>query len=109
MGPVEPDDEADRFNALLQFMVTVTPKDAVEAEILRNRDQIRGKMASWLGCATLVEMIGSVPGVVSPVKAKPVYFQLPDGDETMLVRAWRVSAPNSISSARVSELFPVRG
>jgi len=38
--------------------------------------------------------------VVSPVKANHVYIQLPDGDnlKTMLVQAWRVSAPNFVSS-----------
>jgi extracellular elastinolytic metalloproteinase len=48
--------------------------------------------------AVLVEMINNVPDAVSPVKAKPVYIQLPDGDKTMLVQAWRVSTPNFISS-----------
>jgi len=96
-GFVAPDDIADPRNALLQFMVAATPNDAVVAGILRNRDQIRGKMTSWLGCATLVEMIDRVPGAVSPVKSKPVYLQLPDGDKTTLVQAWRVSALDSIS------------
>jgi len=32
------------------------------------------------------------------VKTKPVYFQLPDGDKTMVVQAWRGSAPNFVSS-----------
>jgi hypothetical protein len=46
----------------------------------------------------LVEMIDNVPDAISPVKAKPVYIQLSDGDKGMLMQAWRVSVPNSISS-----------
>jgi extracellular elastinolytic metalloproteinase len=44
-----------------------------------------------------VEMIDNVPDAVSPVKAKPVYIQLPNGDKTMLTQAWRVSFPNLVS------------
>ena len=36
--------------------------------------------------------------VVPPMEAKPVYIQLLDGDKTKLVQAWRVSAPNFVSS-----------
>jgi extracellular elastinolytic metalloproteinase len=98
--PGKPDDESDPRNALLQFMVAATSDDDVKAEILGNRDQIRGNMTSWLGYTTRFEMIGSVPGTVSPVKVKPVYFQLPDGgDKTTFVQAWRVSALDLIFSA----------
>jgi extracellular elastinolytic metalloproteinase len=113
-GIVQSNDAADPRNALLQFMVAATPNDAVVAEILKNHDKIREDMTSWFEShfigddyGTIVEMIDNVPDTVSPVKAKPVYIQLPDGDKTMLVQGWRVSAPNSIP-LQVSELFPVR-
>ena len=35
---------------------------------------------------------------ISPIKAKPIYIQLPGGDKTMLIQAWWVSLSNSISS-----------
>ena len=99
------DDVADPRDALLQFMVAATPHDAVVAEILDKHDQIRENMVSWFEShfigddyGMLVEMIDNVPDTVSPVKAKPVYIQLPDGDKSMLMQAWRVSVPNSISS-----------
>jgi extracellular elastinolytic metalloproteinase len=99
-GFVKPIDVVDPRNALLQFMVAATPNDAVVAEILSNHDQISENMTSWFEAhfigddyGTLVEMIDNVPDAVSPVKAKPVYIQLPDGDKTMLTQAWRVSTP----------------
>jgi extracellular elastinolytic metalloproteinase len=98
-------DVADPRDALLQFMVAATPHDTVVAEILDKHDQIRENMISWFEShvigddyGILVEMIDNVPDAVSPVKAKPVYIQLPDGDKTMLMQAWRVRVPNSISS-----------
>jgi extracellular elastinolytic metalloproteinase len=101
----KPDDVADPRDALLQFMVAATPHDTVVTEILDKHDQIRENMISWFEShfigdeyGVLVEMIDNVPDAVSPVKAKPVYIQLPDGDKTMLMQAWRVSVPNSISS-----------
>ncbi len=104
-GFTQSDDVADPRNALLQFMVAATPHDAVMAEILDKHDQIRENMISWFAShfigddhGILVEMIDNVPDAVSPVKAKPVYIQLPDGDKTMLMQAWRVSSPNFISS-----------
>lgn len=101
----KPVDVADPRDALLQFMVAATPHDAVVAEILDKHDQIRENMISWFDShfigdeyGVLVEMIDNVPDAVSPVKAKPVYIQLPDGDKSMLMQAWRVSVPNSISA-----------
>ena len=103
-GFVKSEDFVDPRNALLQFMVAATPHDAIVAEILDNHDKISENMTSWFEAhfigddyATLVEMIDNVPDAVSPVKAKPVYIQLPDGDRTMLMQAWRVSASNGIS------------
>lgn len=88
----------DPRRALLQFMVAATPNDAVVTRILNNHDQIIEGMTSWLephlvgdNNAVLVELIENVPDAISPVKAKPVYIQLPDGDKTMLIQAWRVS------------------
>ena len=104
-GFTKSDDVADPRDALLQFMVAATPHDAVVAEILDKYDQIRENMISWFESHFIgddygipVKMVYNVPDAVSPVKAKPVYIQLPDGDKTMLVQAWRVSVPNSISS-----------
>ncbi len=104
-GFTELDDVTDPRNALLQFMVAATPHDAILAEILDKHDEIRENMISWFehhfigdDYGTLIEMIDNVPDTVSPVKAEPVYIQLPDGDKTMLMQAWRVSSPNSISS-----------
>jgi len=104
-GFTNPDDLADPRDALLQFMVAATPHDAVVAEILDKYDQIRENMISWFDRhligddhGILLEMIDNVPDAVSPVKAKPVYIQLPNGDKTMLMQAWRVSVPNFISS-----------
>ncbi len=103
-GFTELDDVTDPRNALLQFMVAATPHDAILAEILDKHDEIRENMISWFehhfigdDYGTLIEMIDNVPDTVSPVKAKPVYIQLPDGDKTVLMQAWRVSSPNSIS------------
>ena len=97
-------DLADPRDALLQFMVAATPHDAVVTEILDKHEQIRENMVSWFEShvigddyGILVEMIDNVPDTISPVKAKPVYIQLPDGDKSMLMQAWRVSLPNSIS------------
>lgn len=91
-------DVFDPRSPLLQFMIAATPNDAVVANILDNHDQIMEGMTSWFephlvgdDSAVLVEMINNVPDTVSPVKAKPVYIQLPDGDKTMLMQAWRVS------------------
>jgi extracellular elastinolytic metalloproteinase len=93
-----PSDVFDPRSALLQFMIAATPNDAIVANILDNHDQIVADMTSWFephlvgdNNAVLVEMIKNVPDTVSPVKAKPVYIQLPDGDKTMLMQAWRVS------------------
>jgi extracellular elastinolytic metalloproteinase len=93
MSSAYPDHVADPRNALLQLMVAATPHDTVGLEILNDHDQIRGNMTSQIephftgeNYGTLVKMIGNVPDAVSPVKAKPVYFQLFDGDETVLVR-----------------------
>lgn len=106
-GFVKPDDVVDPRNALLQFMVAATPSDAVVTDILSNHDQIIEDMTSWFEAhligdqnAILVEMIDNVPDAVSPVKAKPVYIQLPDGDKTTLMQAWRVSTPNPVSYTR---------
>ena len=86
----KPGDVADPRNALLQFMVTATPHDAVAQEILNNHDQISENMTSSFGAhaigsyVTVVETIDNVPDAVSPVQAKSVYIQLPDGDKTMV-------------------------
>jgi extracellular elastinolytic metalloproteinase len=103
-GFTKSDDVADPRNALLQFMVAATPHHAVLTEILDKHDEIRENMISWFELhfigddyGTLIEMIDNVPDAVSPVKAKPVYIQLPDGDKTMLMQAWRVSSPNYTS------------
>ena len=111
-------DSSDIFDprsALLQFMVAATPKDAVVANILNNHDQIIAGMTSWFephlvgdNNGVLVEMINNVPDTVSPVKAKPVYIQLPDGDKSMLIQAWRVSELDLILS-QLSDSFAVRG
>ncbi len=105
----------DPRSALLQFMIAATPNDAVVANILDNHDQIIAGMTSWFepqlvgnNNAVLVEMINNVPDAVSPVKAKPVYIQLPDGDKTMLIQSWRVSELDLIPS-QASDLFAVRG
>jgi extracellular elastinolytic metalloproteinase len=110
-GFVEP---TDPRTALLQFMIAATPNNAVVAEILDRHDQIVEDMTSWFEAylvgddnAVLVEMIDNVPDTISPVKAKPVYIQLPDGDKTMLMQAWRVSTPD-LSHLLASELFAVR-
>jgi extracellular elastinolytic metalloproteinase len=104
IGITELDDVSDPRNALLQFMVAATPNQAVLTEILDKHDEIRENMISWFehhligdDYGTLIEMIDNVPDAVSPVKAKPVYIQLPDGDKTMLMQAWRVSSPNYTS------------
>jgi extracellular elastinolytic metalloproteinase len=95
-----PDDVrvADPRNALLWLVVAASPQDSVRIEILNNHDQIRENMTSlpnhhFTGenYGTLVEIIDNVPDVVSPVKAKPVYYQLRDGDKATLVQAWLVS------------------
>ena len=97
-GFVKPTDIPDPRNALLQFMIAATPNNGVVAEILDKHDKLIEHMTSWFEAhlvgdddAILVEMIDNVPDTISPVKAKPVYIQLPDGDKTMLMQAWRVS------------------
>lgn len=113
-GFIKPTDISDPRSALLQFMIAATPNGAIVEEILSNHDQIIEDMTSWFEAhlvgdenAVLVEMINNVPDATSPVKAKPVYIQLPDGDKTMLMQAWRVSTPD-LFRLLVSELFPVR-
>jgi extracellular elastinolytic metalloproteinase len=107
-GLVKHDDVADPRNALLQFIVsvirTITPRDVVLTEILNNRDHIIENMTSSFEAhvigdnhTAIVEMIDNVPGAVSPIRAKSVYFQLPDGDRTTLVQAWQVSETSSVS------------
>jgi extracellular elastinolytic metalloproteinase len=107
-GFVKPEDVVDPRNALLQFMIAATPNDAVVSDIISNHDQIIEDMTSWFEPhlvgdehGILVEMINNVPDAVSPVKAKPIYIQLPDGDKTMLMQAWRVSAPNYVPCTTV--------
>jgi extracellular elastinolytic metalloproteinase len=104
MRSVTPGDVADPRDALLQLMVATSPHDTVRMEILNNHDQIREIMTSRFenhfageNYGSLVKMIDNVPDAVSPVKAKPIYFQLPDADKTVLVQAWLVSTPDSIS------------
>ena len=116
MTSVKPDDVADPRNALLQLMVAASPHDTVRVEILNNHDQIRENVTSrfeshFIGenYGTLVKMIDNVPDAVSPVEARPVYFQVPDGDKTVLVQAWLASAPNSILLHKVLSCSPVRG
>ncbi|KAH9021757.1 extracellular elastinolytic metallo proteinase [Lactarius hengduanensis] len=107
----------DPRSALLQFMIAATPNDAVVASILNNHDQIIAGMTSWFeprlvgdDNAVRVEMIDNVPDSVSPVKAKPVYIQLPDGDKTMLIQAWRfeVEMQDNWYEAVVSHQAPHR-
>ncbi|KAH9032534.1 extracellular elastinolytic metallo proteinase [Lactarius hengduanensis] len=107
----------DPRGALLQFMIAATPDDAVVADILANHDQIIAGMTSWFEPqlvgdfnAVLVEMINNVPDTVSPVKAKPVYIQLPDGDKTMLIQAWRfeVEMQDNWYEAIISHQVPHR-
>ena len=105
-GFVDPKDFDDPRKALLQFMIAATPNDAVVSDILNNHDQMIEDMTSWFDPhfvgdehAVIIENIDNVPDAVSPVKAKAVYIQLPDGDKTMLMHAWRVSAPNSVPCA----------
>ncbi|KAH9174621.1 extracellular elastinolytic metallo proteinase [Lactarius sanguifluus] len=104
-------------SALLQFVIAATPNDAVVASILNNHDQIIAGMTSWFEPqlvgdhdAVRVEMINNVPDAVSPVKAKPVYIQLPDGDKTMLIQAWRfeVEMQDNWYEAVVSHQVPHR-
>jgi extracellular elastinolytic metalloproteinase len=110
-------DNFDPRSALLQFMVAATPNDGVVANILNNHDQIIADMYSWFEThlvgddnGVLVEMINNVPDAVSPVKAKPVYIQLPDGDKSMLVQAWRfeVEMQDNWYEAIVSRQAPHR-
>ncbi|KAH9036057.1 extracellular elastinolytic metallo proteinase [Lactarius deliciosus] len=86
----------DPRSALLQFMIAATPNDAVVASILNNHDQIIAGMTSWFEPQAL--------------KAKPVYIQLPDGDETMLIQAWRfeVEMQDNWYEAVVSHQVPHR-
>ncbi|KAI0262120.1 Fungalysin metallopeptidase-domain-containing protein [Gloeopeniophorella convolvens] len=95
-GLVKPEDMLDPRYALLQFMVAATPNDEVAAKILNSHDDILAGMTSWFEShfisndeAIGVEVIKNVPDAVSPVKARPVYIQLPDGDKTVLMHAWR--------------------
>lgn len=105
-GFVKFDNAVDPRDALLQFMVSVIPDDGDVADILNNYDQTKEKMISHFethftgeNYATIIEMIDNVPCALSPVKARPVYIQAPDGDKTMLVEGWHVSTSNSMSPA----------
>jgi extracellular elastinolytic metalloproteinase len=98
IGSTEPGDVFDPRNALLQLMVAASPHETDRVEILNNHYAIRENMTSHVesdfsgeNFGTIGKIIDNVPDAVSPVKAKPVYFQLPDGDETILVQAWLVS------------------
>ncbi|KAI0028213.1 Fungalysin metallopeptidase-domain-containing protein [Vararia minispora EC-137] len=80
---------------LLQFMIAATPNSEVVEDIKANWDKYVNGMPSMfehhlIGEHNIMtEIIHDVPGAVSPVKAKPVYVQLPDGDKTTLMNAWR--------------------
>ncbi|KAI9439256.1 extracellular elastinolytic metallo proteinase [Lactarius indigo] len=113
----KPSDIFDPRGALLQFMIAATPNDAVVANLLNNHDHIIAGMTSWFepqhvgdNNTVLVEMINNVPDTVSPVKAKPVYIQLPDGDKTTLIRAWRfeVEMQDNWYEAVISRQIPHR-
>ncbi|KAI9439259.1 extracellular elastinolytic metallo proteinase [Lactarius indigo] len=113
----KPSDIFDPRGALLQFMIAATPNDAVVANLLNNHDHIIAGMTSWFepqhvgdNNTVLVEMINNVPDTVSPVKAKPVYIQLPDGDKTTLIRAWRfeVKMQDNWYEAVISRQIPHR-
>ncbi|KAI0315490.1 extracellular elastinolytic metallo proteinase [Amylostereum chailletii] len=85
----------DPRRPLLQFMIAATPKSEVIEDIMTNWDAHLDKMSSVFehhlvgDHTTMVELIHNVPDAVGPVKAKPVYIQLPDGDKTKLMHAWR--------------------
>lgn len=85
----------DPKRALLQFMVAATPKSEVVEDIMTNYEEHLSKMTStfehhFVGDhTTMVEYIENVPDTVNPVKAKPVYIQIPQGDKTVLAYSWR--------------------
>lgn len=85
----------DPKRALLQFMVAATPKGEVVEDIMTNYEAHLAKMTStfehhFVGDhTTMVEYIENVPDTVNPVKAKPVYIQIPNGDKTELAFSWR--------------------
>ncbi|KAI0051287.1 extracellular elastinolytic metallo proteinase [Auriscalpium vulgare] len=117
---VGPDAGAGTFfdprHALLQFMVAATPKKEVAQDIADRYDEHIANMNSWfehglVGAVDVqMEVIDNVPDTVNPVKAKPVYIQLPDGDKTKLVHAWRyeVEMEDNWYEAVVSVQYPHR-
>lgn len=81
---------------LLQFMIAAAPQGELVQDITANWEQHLERMTShfephFIGgeTAVMTEIIANVPGAVNPVKAKPVYVQVADGDKTVLVNAWR--------------------
>jgi len=85
-------------HALLQFMIAATPKGEVVQDIMTRYDEHVANMSStfvhhFVGDdhTSMMELISNVPDAVSPVKAKPVYVQVPVGDKTVLVQSWRVN------------------
>jgi extracellular elastinolytic metalloproteinase len=116
-GTQHSDISMSQRHALLQFMIAATPKSEVVQDIMTRYDDHIANMASSFehhfvgdGHNQMVELIANVPDTVSPVKAKPVYIQVPDGDKTVLVQSWRVSIflPGTRQMCHVYFTFSVR-
>ncbi|KAA1470881.1 extracellular elastinolytic metallo proteinase [Dentipellis sp. KUC8613] len=101
---------------LLQFMIAATPKSEVVEDIMQRWESHLDNMTSHfehhvVGDHTgMVELIHNVPDAVGPVKAKPVYVQVPKGDKTVLMHAWRyeVEMEDNWYEATVSVQAPHR-
>ena len=90
-------DYTDPRHALLQFMIAATPNEELASNIKDQYEAYLQKMIissehHFVGdhAATAAVIIDNVPDAVAPVKAKPVYVQVPDGDKTSLMMSWRV-------------------
>ncbi|TFY79758.1 hypothetical protein EWM64_g4254 [Hericium alpestre] len=102
---------------LLQFMIAATPKSEIVEDIMQRWEHHLDSMSStyehdFVGDehTGIVEHINNVPDAVGPVKAKPVYVQIPQGDTTVLTHAWRfeVEMEDNWYEAAVSVQAPHR-
>lgn len=101
---------------LLRFMVDATPSEEVAADIMANWEAHLGKMTVMTdvniapGATQPAQFIDNVPDAVSPVKAKPVYVQVTQGDKTVLQLVYKVcSVFRQLTTQKLSVIRVVRG
>ena len=93
-------DTFDPRHAVLMFMMAATPQTTVMADIAQRYSEIVDSIDSVFVAQFVgeqhgqVQMLHGVPGTVGPVKVRPAYVQVPEGDgddaRTELYPVWKV-------------------